>query len=125
MLNELGRRYPDDTIVTSVWAPVIRAALGLKELKRGNAVEAIEELQIAARYEAAAEFWPQYLRGEAYLKLGRGEEAAAELRKFLDHRGQSPLSVLYPLAHPGSARAAAIAGDRAKSRGLYEDFFAA
>jgi len=32
---------------------------------------------------------------------------------------------LYPLAHLGSARATALAGDAAKSRRAYEDFFAA
>jgi len=28
-----------------------------------------------------------YVRGEAYLLAHRGEEAAAELRKIIDHRG--------------------------------------
>ena len=62
-------------------------------------------IQTASRDEAAAEFWPQYLRGQAYLKLGRGAEAAAELQKILEHRGYAPLSVLYPLAQLGLARA--------------------
>src|SRR5216117_3826396 len=94
------------------------------ELQRGNAAQAIEQLQSTSRYEAAAEFWPQYLRGQAYLGLGRGAEAATEFQNILDHRGQAPLSVLYPLAHFGSARAAALVGDAAKSRRAYEDLFA-
>ncbi|MGI8564946.1 MAG: hypothetical protein ACR2LZ_00540 [Pyrinomonadaceae bacterium] len=69
----------------------------------GNgAARAIAQLQTASRYEAAAEFWPQYLRGLAYLKLKRGAEAAAEFQKILDHRGYAPLSALYPLAHLGA-----------------------
>ena len=93
------------------------------ELQRGNAAQAIEQLQTACRYEASAEFWPQYLRGQAYLRLGRSAEAATEFQKILDHRGEAPLSVLYPLAHLGQARAAALASDVARSRQAYQAFF--
>jgi tetratricopeptide (TPR) repeat protein len=89
------------------------------------AEQAIEQLQAASRYEAAAEFWPQHLRGQAYLKLGRGAEATAEFQMILDHRGYAPLSPLYPFAHLGLARAAALTGDRAKSQKAWDDFFAA
>ncbi|MGH9853463.1 MAG: tetratricopeptide repeat protein, partial [Blastocatellia bacterium] len=122
LVAEISKRYPEDTLLNSLWLPLIRAAL---ELQRGNAAQAIEQLQTASRYEAAAEFWPQHLRGQAYLKLGRGAEAAAEFQKILDYRGYAPLSPLYPLAHLGLARAAALTGDTAKSRKAYEDFFAA
>ena len=33
-LNELARRYPEDTLINSMWIPAIRAAM---ELQRGNA----------------------------------------------------------------------------------------
>jgi predicted Zn-dependent protease len=122
LIEELGKRYPEDTIVNGVWLPVIRAAI---DLQRGNAAQAIDQLQAASRYEAAAEFWPQHLRGQAFLKLGRGAEAAAEFQKILDHRGYAPLSPLYPLAHLGLARAAALTGDRAKSQKAWDDLFAA
>jgi tetratricopeptide (TPR) repeat protein len=83
--------------------------------------QAIERLQPTTAYEPAAEFWPQYLRGQAYLKLGRGAEAAEEFQKILDHRGQSPLSVLYPLASARLARLGRIGGDQSRSRKGYED----
>ncbi|HEV2665819.1 MAG TPA: hypothetical protein VG324_12960, partial [Blastocatellia bacterium] len=119
--DELTKLYPEDTIINSIWLPEIGAAM---ELQRGNAAHAIEQLQTTSRYEAAAEFWPQYLRGKAYLMLKRGAEAAAEFQKILDHKGYAPLSPLYPLAHLGLARAAALTGDTARSRKAYEDFFA-
>jgi 5,10-methylenetetrahydrofolate reductase len=62
------------------------------------------------------------VRGQAYLKLNKGAEAAAEFQKILDHRGEAPLSALYRLAHLGVARAAALTGDVAKSRSAYEEF---
>jgi tetratricopeptide (TPR) repeat protein len=101
--------------------PEIKAAL---ELRRGNAQAAIALLEAAKRYEPAAEFWPQTIRALGYQKLGKGAEAAAEYQKILDSRGQSPPSVLYPLATLGSARAADSQGDVAKSRQTYEAFFA-
>ncbi len=117
LVDELSKRYPEDTLVNSIWLPAIRAALSLQ---RGDAAQAIEQLQTASRYEAAAEFWPQYLRGQAYLQLKQSTEAAAEFHKILDHRGQAPLSMLYPLGQLGLARAAWMNGDAHKS---YEAFF--
>jgi len=121
LIDEMIKEYPKDSLINSLWLPVIRAAT---ELEGGNAGAAIDLLQLPGHYEAAAEFWPQYLRGRAYLKLNRAGEAAAEFRKILDHRGQAPLSVLYPLAHLGLARAEALSGDAAKARQSYQDFLA-
>ncbi len=124
--DELIKLYPEDTLINSIWAPAIRAAMNLQRgISNNGAAQAVEQLQAAFRYEAAAEFWPHYLRGQAYLKLKRGAEAAAEFQKILDHRGYAPLSPLYPLAHLGLARAATLTGEMAKSRKAYEDFFAA
>ena len=58
------------------------------------------------------------------MRQGSGKEAAVEFQKILDHRGIEPLSPLYPLAHVGLARAAALSGDTAMSRKEYQDFFA-
>ena len=120
LVNELEKQHPKDTLVNQLWLPVIKGAL---ELRKGNAQAAIELLETAKRYEPVAEFWPQYVRGLAYLKLGKVAEAAAEYQKILDHRGEGPQSALYPLAHLGLARAAALLGDTAKARQEYQEFF--
>jgi len=122
LVDELVKRYPADTILSSIWLPLIRSAM---EMQRGQANQAIEQLQTTSRYEAAAEFWPPTLRGRAYLKLGLGAEAAAEFQKILEARGQAPMSALYPLANLGLARAAAVSGDGEKARKVYQDFFTA
>ena len=121
LVDELARQYPQFTIVNGIWLPPIRAAL---ELHRNNAPQALTELQAASRYEAAGEFWPQYVRGLANLKLGKGPEAAVEFQKIVAGRSLAPMSALYPLAHLGLARAATLQGDSAKARKAYEDFFA-
>jgi predicted Zn-dependent protease len=120
LVDELTKDYPTFTIVNGIWLPPIRAAL---ELDRNNAAQALTDLEPATRYEAAGEYWPQYLRGQAYLKLNKGAEAAVEFRKIIGARGQAPLSALYPLAHVGLARAAMLQGDSATERKAYQDFF--
>jgi hypothetical protein len=119
LVEELASRYPRNTVVNEIWLPAIRAAF---ELKRGRAESAITALAPAARYEAAAEFWPQYLRGQAQLNLGRGAEAQVEFRKIVDHRGQDVLSPLYPLAKFGVARAAMLQQDAAQAQRMYAEF---
>jgi eukaryotic-like serine/threonine-protein kinase len=121
LVDQLMKQYPQFTIVNGIWIPTIRAA---QELHRNNAAQALTGLLPATRYEAAGEFWPQYVRGLANLKLGKGSEAAVEFQKILDHRGQAPMSPLFSLAHLGMARAATLQGDGAKARKAYEDFFA-
>ena len=121
VINELSKRYSLDTLLSTVWLPVIRAQL---ELNRGNATQAIQLLEPARKYEVYGDFWPQYLRGQAYLKQGNGAQAATEFQTIIDHRGWYPLSPLYPLAYVGLARAAALSSDPAKARKAYQDFFA-
>jgi DNA-binding winged helix-turn-helix (wHTH) protein/tetratricopeptide (TPR) repeat protein len=119
LLEELSRRYRQHTVVNWIWIPAIRAAT---ELAHGNGRAAVELLAPASRYEGAAEFWPQYMRGQAYLSLGMGSEAASEFLKILDHRGQDTQSALYPLARLGWTRSMALKADTARARKGYADF---
>jgi hypothetical protein len=80
-------------------------------------------LEGTRHYEPFGDYWPQYLRGEAYLKLKNGAQAAAEFRTILSHRGWYPTSPLYPLAQLGFARAQAMSGDNAAARTAYQDLF--
>jgi serine/threonine protein kinase/tetratricopeptide (TPR) repeat protein len=119
--DALIHEHPQDTVVNGIWMPVLRAAIALK---RDDARRAVDGLQSVVKYEAAAEYWPQYLRARALLHLRKFTEAEAELRKILEHRGQDPISPLYPLARFELARAAALRGDAAQSRKLYQEFLA-
>lgn len=119
LAREMEQQYPRDTLINQLWLPTINAAL---QLRKGNTQAALDMLEAAKRYESAAEFWPQTVRAQAYLKSGRGAEAVAEYQKILTHRGEAPRSVLYALAHLGLARAAVLQGDSAKARQSYQDF---
>ena len=121
LIQELEEKHPKDTLVNQVWLPEIKAAI---ELRKNNAQAALELLEATKRYEAAAGFSSQTLRSIVLLKLGQGSEAAAEVRRILDHRGHASLSLLWPLAHLTLARASAMQGDTAQARKSYQDFFA-
>ncbi len=113
LIKELHQESPKNTLLGELWLPIVRAGV---LLQTGKAKEAIEELEIAERYEKAAEFYPQYLRGLAYLQLNKAKNAAREFDKILNNRGEAPLSSVYPLAQLGKARAT-------KDKAEYEKFF--
>jgi hypothetical protein len=62
-----------------------------------------------------------YLRGLAFLKLNETKKATKEFDKILDHRGEAPLSDVYPLARLGKARAAKNQAEYEKFFGLWKD----
>jgi eukaryotic-like serine/threonine-protein kinase len=123
---ELAKQNPADTVLNAGLIPIIRAAIDLQKKQPGQAVEALE---LAKPYEfgagptSALDFWPIYLRAEAYLDLHDSARALAEYQKISDHRGVSPTSPLYILARLGTARAYAQQGDSGKARAAYQDFF--
>ena len=113
IVNELRVDRPKDTLVNELWLPTVDAAL---VLQKGNAKEAVEELEVTERYEKAGEFYPQYLRGLAYTRLDKAKEAERQFDRILDHRGQAPLSSIYPLAQLAKARLS-------KRKADYDKFF--
>ncbi len=127
---ERARLDPSDTLLNAVTLPLIRAEL---ELQHGSPSEAVRLLQSATQFErmdltsnapsssVPRGPWPAYVRGQAYLRQQAGAEAMVEFQRILDRR--VPVSVLYPLAHLGLARAAVLQGDAAKARKAYQDFF--
>jgi predicted Zn-dependent protease len=117
-MNELRQDHPKDTLLNELWLPAVRAAILLQS---GKAKEAVEELEIAERFERAGEFYPQYLRGLSFLQLNKPKAAAREFDKILNHRGEAPLSSIYPLAHLGKARALKDKAEYEKFLDLWKD----
>jgi eukaryotic-like serine/threonine-protein kinase len=127
LMEELVKQSPTDTMLNSVWLPVVQAA---NQIQAKQPAQAVASLEITIPYEMGsppegATYWPMFVRGEAYLRLGDGAKAVAEYQKILDHRGINPTSPLYTLALLGSGRAYLLQGDKAKAKTAYQDFFAA
>jgi eukaryotic-like serine/threonine-protein kinase len=123
IVDDLGHRFPDDSVVRQVTTPCVRA---LTELQRKAPEPAVQALDAVKLYEmgTAVAFLPTYLRGQAYLQAKRGTDAAAEFQKIVDHRGINPTGVEHSLAKLGLGRAYVITGDTAKARAAYQDFLA-
>ena len=68
--------------------------------------------------------YPAYVRGQAYLAAGRGQEAAAEFQKVLNHRGIVLADPIGTLAHLQLGRANVVSGDLTKAKSAYKDFLA-
>jgi hypothetical protein len=60
----------------------------------------------------------------AFLKLGKGSEAAEAFQRVIDLRGVNFLDPVTTFARIGLARAYAVQGDKARSRVEYQNFFA-
>jgi predicted Zn-dependent protease len=137
MIQDLGKRFPLNTQIQSLWLPTIRAQLALN---RKNPALALDTLQAASSIELGQArsvltiscLYPVYLRGEAFLAAGQGGPAAAEFQKILDHSGLVWSCWTGALAHLGVARASALQAktsegadaDAARVRALsnYKDF---
>ncbi|HTA42998.1 MAG TPA: protein kinase [Bryobacteraceae bacterium] len=131
LANDLETRFPEDTSVRFTYMPVLRA---LYALNRSQAADAIKRLGTAAPYELSMNaldytdffggLYTVYVRGEAYLALRKGPEAAAEFQKILDHPGIVIADPVGALAHLQLGRAFVLSGDQAKAKSAYQDFLA-
>ena len=125
----LEKRFPEDTPVQFEYLPTLRA---LSALAQRAPLEAVERLQRAVPYDFAMPgtafhgkfggLYTAYVRGEAYLAAGRGQEAAAEFQKVLNHRGIVLADPVGALAHLQLGRAFVLSGDTAKARHSYQNF---
>ena len=113
LAQDLGKRFPLDTQMQSLWLPAIRAQVALD---KKNPAVALNVPQAASPLELGqiqfvmniSCLYPTYVRGEAYLAAGQGNAAAAEFRKILDHSGIVWNCWTGALAHLGVARANAL-----------------
>jgi len=128
LTDNLGKTFPEDTIVQFNYLPTLRAK---SAVNRGNTSEAIETLRAATPYELGQTtfstygwnaMYPVFVRGEAYLAAHQGGEAAAEFLKILNHPGTVVNQPIGALAHLGLARAYVLQGDTAKAKAAYQDF---
>jgi tetratricopeptide (TPR) repeat protein len=118
LTDDLGKRFPEDTVVHFEYLPTLQAQLALDRKEYSKATELLERV---APYELAV-LEAIYVRGNAYLGAHQGKEAAVEFQKIIDHPGIVVTDPLGVLAHLGVARAYVLHGDTVKARAAYQDF---
>jgi DNA-binding winged helix-turn-helix (wHTH) protein/tetratricopeptide (TPR) repeat protein len=126
--KDLHDRFPEDTVVNRIYLPVLSAVLAMG---RGNANEAVEDLQVATTGEMAmvgdgsamlGNVHSPYIRGEALFRAGRVKEGIAEFQKLVDHPGIRFTDPIGSLAYLQISRGYRLLGDRINARGAYETF---
>jgi serine/threonine protein kinase/tetratricopeptide (TPR) repeat protein len=117
IIELLNKESPQDTFIQTQRLPLLRSMI------ERDPAKAVEDLEPARPTELNFLFLI-YQRGLAYLRWGRGAEAAAEFQKILAHRTIAPEFVVHPLSQLGLARAYVLQGDTAKAREAYQDFLA-
>jgi len=123
---ELAQTFPMATLVQGYWLPSIRAAVALQNKNPKRAVELLNlagTMELGLPTNLTVVLCSVYLRGEAYLMLHDGDRAAAEFKKFIDHRGLVVNFSWGALARLGMARAYALQGNPIKAQAAYQDFF--
>ena len=131
LTDDLEKRFPEDTFAKFTYGPILRA---FAALRRGQAAESVELLEIARRYELAPNglafngyylggLHSAYVRGEALVAAHRYSEATAEFQKILDHRGIVGADPIGVLAHLQLGRTFALAGNKLEAKLAYGDFF--
>ena len=139
LAREINKEYPLDTQVQSLWLPAISAQMALNLHKPTAALQQLQRALPPIEYGQISFItqlsclYPTYIRGQAYL-AGKGNEAAAEFQKILDHSGIVWDCWTGSLARLGVARANALQAknssgadaDLARTRALaaYKDFLA-
>ena len=126
---DLQNRFPEDTTVQFGYLPTLHA---LSALAHRAPSDALDRLQVALPYDFAlpgTDFFARfgglytvYVRGEAFLAAGRGQEAVAEFQKVLNHRGIVSADPIGALAHLQLGRAYVALGDLSKAKGAYQTF---
>jgi len=128
LADDFARRFPEDTLVEFNYLPTLRAQMAVGH---HNPSKAIDLLRAAAPYELGSTggfpvlylaLYPIYVRGEAYLLLHQGSQAAAEFQKILEHRGIVWNEPIGALAHWQLGRAYVLQGDTAKAKSEYGVF---
>ena len=120
VVQELNRKFPDDTLIQNVYIPVGKAFVALAS---GNAREAIDTAAAARPYSTA--YPGAYVQGLAYLQLHDASQAVSSFQAATQSPGGNLLTIapFYGPAQLGLARAYAMAGDKIKAKKAYEAFF--
>jgi tetratricopeptide (TPR) repeat protein len=87
LAQDLGKRFPLDTQMHSLWLPAIQAQLALNRKNPASALDALEasthgewgQILFVANVSC---LYHVYVRGEAYLAAGQGSAAAIEFQRF-------------------------------------------
>jgi tetratricopeptide (TPR) repeat protein len=122
LVLELGKKFPQDTLIQDVYAPLSKAFVALAA---GRAQEAADAAEPAKPYDV--NYPGSYLQGLAYLQLHDAGDALSAFQSAVRansgtvQMGFAPFRAQVQL---GLARAYAMGGDKPNAKKAYEAAFA-
>jgi hypothetical protein len=126
--KDLHDRFPEDTVANQIYLPVLTAVLAVY---KGNASEAVEDLQVTTTREMAmvgdgsamlGNVHSPYIRGEALFRAGRGRRGSQSSRRlWIILESGSLIRLVRPLICK-YREAIASWGTEFNARGAYEVF---
>ncbi len=129
LAKDLAKRFPQDTLVQFTYLPLLNA---ITSLHGHQPAKSVTLLQTTLPFEFATPgtnffgffggLYPAYVRGQSYLSLGKGDKAAAEFQKIIDHPGIVYADPIGALAYLELGRACALSGNRASAKSAYQEF---
>jgi DNA-binding winged helix-turn-helix (wHTH) protein/tetratricopeptide (TPR) repeat protein len=113
LAQDLGRRFPLNSQMQSLWLPAIHGQLALSRRNPSLSLNTLHdsspaEMGTIAFLNNLSCLYTTYVRGEAYLAAGQGTAAGTEFQRILDHNGIVWNCWTGALAHLGLARANAL-----------------
>lgn len=129
IISGLEATYPSNTLIQFYWLPVLKGSIALEDR---DAAGALAQLEKAAPYDRSqtsnlsniANYYPVYVRGQAYLLADNPRAAVAEFQKIVANGGLTQNGILGSLAILQLARAETAMGDSANGRKHYGEFLA-
>ncbi len=119
---DLSKKYPQDTLIQDVFAPLSKAYMALAA---GHAQEAVDAAEPAKPYDA--NYPASYAQGLAYLQLHDAGHALsafqAAIRSNSGTLQQFAFAPFRAQVELGLARAYAMGGDKVDAKKAYEAFF--
>jgi serine/threonine protein kinase/Tfp pilus assembly protein PilF len=118
--QELSKKFPDDTLVQSVFVPLAKGFVALAE---GHPQEAIDDAVPAKPFDL--NYPASYLQGLGYLQLHDASRAADAFRSAMKARAGNVTigGPFYAQSQLGLARAYAMGGNKTEAKKAYEAFF--
>jgi eukaryotic-like serine/threonine-protein kinase len=130
ILEDLQKRFPQDTFVRFSYLPTLRAISAINHGKPGKALDELDserpyDFQIAGSWAGFfGDMYPVYVRGMALLAMHNGKDASTEFQKIIDHRGVVGSDPIGALAIFRLAQAHALSGQKEQFQEACHRFFA-
>ena len=94
----MSQQFPVDTVLRGCDLPSIRAGVYVQDGKPDAAIDVLDrDAPHLPKISDPCGPGLAYVRGQAYLKAGRAQQAATQFRKVIEYLGMDANSIIHPL----------------------------